>query len=77
MSMKKVTIYLILIYCIFLISDLKAQSPRRFNSSEIYKKIQKLNVLGNALYVAAHPDDENTRMITYLSNAELINHIFP
>jgi len=35
--------------------------------------IQKMNVLGNALYVAAHPDDENTRMITYLSNAELIN----
>lgn len=73
MSMKKLTIYLILINCIFLISDLKAQSPRRYNSSEIYKKIQKLNVLGNALYVAAHPDDENTRMITYLSNAELIN----
>ena len=30
-------------------------------------------MLGNALYVAAHPDDENTRLITYLSNAELIN----
>ena len=73
MSTKKITWYLILSFCIFLISDLKAQSPKRYNSSEIYKMIQKMNVLGNALYVAAHPDDENTRMITYLSNAELIN----
>lgn len=37
-------------------------------SSEIYKSIRKLNFLGSALYVAAHPDDENTRMISYFSN---------
>lgn len=52
---------------------LSAQMPKRYNSSEIYKKLKKLNVLGNALYIAAHPDDENTRLITYLSNAELVN----
>lgn len=73
MSMKKIIQFLILPFSIFLISDLNAQTPKRYNSSEIYKMIQKMNVLGNALYVAAHPDDENTRMITYLSNAELIN----
>lgn len=28
----------------------------------------KIEFLGSALYVAAHPDDENTRMISYLSN---------
>ena len=38
------------------------------SSSEIYKSIQKLNFLGSVLYVAAHPDDENTRMISYFSN---------
>ena len=37
-------------------------------SSEIYKDIKKLGVLANVLYVAAHPDDENTRLISYFSN---------
>ncbi len=48
--------------------DLKAQAPERPTSAEIHHQIQKLNFLGSALYVAAHPDDENTRLISYLSN---------
>ncbi|HMW38954.1 MAG: PIG-L family deacetylase [Saprospiraceae bacterium] len=39
-------------------------------SSEILDRIKKLNVLGSVLYVAAHPDDENTRLITYLSKGQ-------
>ena len=38
------------------------------SSTEIYKKIKKLNFLGSVLYVAAHPDDENTKLISYFSN---------
>jgi Uncharacterized proteins, LmbE homologs len=30
-----------------------------------------LNVLGSVLYLAAHPDDENTRLIAYLSKDRL------
>ncbi|MFZ4425536.1 MAG: PIG-L family deacetylase [Saprospiraceae bacterium] len=45
-----------------------AQAPRKYSSAEIYEAVKKLNFLGSALYVAAHPDDENTRMIAYLSN---------
>ena len=45
-----------------------AQKPIQPSSSEIYHSLQKLNFLGSALYVAAHPDDENTRLISYLSN---------
>ena len=45
-----------------------AQQPQKLNSAEIYNQIQKLNFLGSVLYVAAHPDDENTRLISYLSN---------
>lgn len=45
-----------------------AQPPKKLSSSEIYHSLQKLNFLGTALYVAAHPDDENTRLISYLSN---------
>src|SRR5690606_8308420 len=37
-------------------------------SGKIYHRIQKLNFLGTVLYVAAHPDDENTRLITYSAN---------
>ncbi len=37
-------------------------------SNLIYAQLQKLNTLGNAMYLAAHPDDENTRMISYLTN---------
>ena len=45
-----------------------AQKPSKPNSVEIYNQIQKLNFLGSVLYVAAHPDDENTRLISYLAN---------
>ena len=45
-----------------------AQQPQKPNSVEIYNQIRKLNFLGSVLYIAAHPDDENTRLISYLSN---------
>jgi len=38
------------------------------SSAEIFNKLEKLNFLGTALYIAAHPDDENTRLISYLAN---------
>ena len=44
------------------------QKPVKLTSNQIYEKIQKLNFLGTALYIAAHPDDENTRLISYLAN---------
>jgi LmbE family N-acetylglucosaminyl deacetylase len=58
------TLLLLLLLCCNLT---KAQGPRKPNSSEILADIKKLQVLGSVLYVAAHPDDENTRLITYLS----------
>ncbi len=45
-----------------------AQQPKKPNASEIFESIKKLNFLGSVLYLAAHPDDENTRLISYLSN---------
>lgn len=50
------------------IGYLHAQQPEKPTSSEIYESIKKLNFLGSVLYVAAHPDDENTRLISYMSN---------
>ncbi|MCF8274696.1 MAG: PIG-L family deacetylase [Flavobacteriaceae bacterium] len=46
----------------------QAQQPKKPNASEIYESIQKLNFLGSVMYIAAHPDDENTRLISFLSN---------
>jgi len=43
-----------------------------WNSSRILLEIQKLNTTGSALYIAAHPDDENTRLITYLANEKKV-----
>src|SRR5690606_6821584 len=45
-----------------------AQTPQKPSSAEIYESIQKLNFLGSVLYVAAHPDDENTHLISYFAN---------
>lgn len=53
---------------LFFTTFLSAQHQQEYSSAEIYKKIEKLNFLGSVLYVAAHPDDENTTMISYLSN---------
>ena len=33
----------------------------------IEQNFKKLDVLGSVLYVAAHPDDENTRLLAYLA----------
>jgi LmbE family N-acetylglucosaminyl deacetylase len=55
-----------------LIGTAAAQAPKTWSSSEILLGLKKLNVLGSALYVAAHPDDENTRLIAYLANGRLV-----
>ena len=56
--------------CFYLISTniILGQHPTKPNAVEIHQAIKKLNFLGSVLYVAAHPDDENTRLISYLSN---------
>lgn len=58
-----------LLFLSFLIlpAVLPAQSNTSLNSAEIIQALKKLNTLGSVLYVAAHPDDENTRLLTYLS----------
>lgn len=64
--MRKLIILLLVFLNISAISF--AQKPKKLNSAEIYESIKKLNFLGSVLYVAAHPDDENTRLISYMSN---------
>ncbi|MBD2753292.1 PIG-L family deacetylase [Spirosoma validum] len=41
-------------------------------AGEILSNIKKLNVLGSVLYVAAHPDDENTLLLAYMAKERLV-----
>jgi LmbE family N-acetylglucosaminyl deacetylase len=61
--------YLILLTLVVSFSSIAQK--RDYSSSEVYQKLKKLNVLGTVLYVAAHPDDENTSLIAYYANEEL------
>ncbi len=38
------------------------------SAGSILRELQRLRETGRVLYVAAHPDDENTRLIAYLAN---------
>ncbi len=43
------------------------QNSPQLNSAEILQSLKKLNTVGSVLYIAAHPDDENTRLLGYLA----------
>src|SRR5207249_6487852 len=51
-------------------------SPEQMNASEIQLALQKLNVLGRVLYVAAHPDDENTNLMAFWANGSLYDSAY-
>ncbi|RED97007.1 PIG-L family deacetylase [Marinoscillum furvescens] len=52
----------------FLINSLAAQQSYDYSTGEVLQRLQRLNTLGSVLYIAAHPDDENTQLIAYLAN---------
>jgi len=45
-----------------------AQKPVNWPAGKVIQELQKLKVFGSVLYIAAHPDDENTRLLAYLAN---------
>ena len=57
---KKILCISLALSCLF---SLQAQ-----DAGSIYRQLEKLNFLGSMLYVAAHPDDENTALISHFSN---------
>ncbi|WP_028296475.1 PIG-L family deacetylase [Olivibacter sitiensis] len=70
--MRSYTYLLIYFFYCFIIPDkAKAQMAVQQNAAEIARGFEKLNVLGSVLYFAAHPDDENTRLIAWLSKEQL------
>ncbi|MCU0440868.1 MAG: PIG-L family deacetylase [Bacteroidia bacterium] len=67
--------YLLIIFIsahLHICTSVFAQAPRSYTSSEILLQLKKLNTVGSVLYIAAHPDDENTRLIAYLANEKCL-----
>jgi LmbE family N-acetylglucosaminyl deacetylase len=71
--MRKVLPLLIALFSCY---NVPAQQFRPSSSSAIYQQLQQLNVLGTVMYVAAHPDDENTRLISYLVHHDHVRTIY-
>jgi LmbE family N-acetylglucosaminyl deacetylase len=64
--LKKWSVKILGLLLVFSISG-KAQQRGVPNAADLEIALQKLNVLGNVLYVGAHPDDENTSLLASFS----------
>lgn len=60
--------HILLLFISLSLSNVFSQTQPQLNSSEILQSLKKLNTVGSVLYVAAHPDDENTRLLAYMAN---------
>jgi LmbE family N-acetylglucosaminyl deacetylase len=49
-----------------------AVAPTQPDAAMLVRALDKLQVVGNVLYIAAHPDDENTRLLGWLANERLL-----
>jgi LmbE family N-acetylglucosaminyl deacetylase len=70
MKLNKILYYILFIALTFASFNL-AKPKGNLSSSEIKLALKKLNVLGSVLYVAAHPDDENTAVLSYFASGKL------
>jgi LmbE family N-acetylglucosaminyl deacetylase len=66
--MKKYLFLLLLIFLQSFNSFAQSKPEKQLNPAEIKLALKKMQVLGSVLYVAAHPDDENTRLLGYFAN---------
>lgn len=65
--MKSIASYFLLLLSLGFSSLAFAQKITQWSAGEILHNMKKLDVLGAVLYMAAHPDDENTRLIAHLA----------
>lgn len=63
MFKKVITVFILGFFTVF-----SAQQVRPSKSSEIYRDLKTLKNLPKVLYLAAHPDDENTGLLSWLIN---------
>jgi LmbE family N-acetylglucosaminyl deacetylase len=63
---------LLMVFGVFGSVSIQAQQPIMMNGAELKIALKKLLSLGSVLYVAAHPDDENTAVLAYMSRERLM-----
>jgi LmbE family N-acetylglucosaminyl deacetylase len=67
MTTKTLKAALLLLAVVFCASRAAAQPERGMNAGELKSALEKLSVTGTVMYIAAHPDDENTALLAYFS----------
>ena len=67
MPRTPIVLSLVFITLMSTVADAAAPPPQP-NAAAIAAGLRKLGVVGSVLYVAAHPDDENTALLAYLAN---------
>ncbi len=75
-SLHRLAVFALMMTASSALSVLGADAPNSMNAAEIRLALEKLNVLGRVLYVAAHPDDENTGLIAYWANGALYDSAY-
>ena len=68
---KFLSIAILLYISLFGFNTLLLSQSNSYSSTDIFQGLKKLKVLGSVLYIAAHPDDENTALLTYMSKGKL------
>ncbi|MBS1927227.1 MAG: hypothetical protein JST95_01360, partial [Bacteroidetes bacterium] len=59
--------FLFFVLCVT-VNLVSAQPPKPTGTADILLSFKKLKNTATVLYIAAHPDDENTRLLAYLAN---------
>ncbi len=67
-SAVRTTFFLML--AVVVLTTTAAPQERPLPSSSLYGAIKRLSTLTSVLYVAAHPDDENTRLLAWLATGK-------
>jgi len=71
---SRAALLLVLVLAALAAPALRAAAPAETpNAAEIRLALAKLNVVGGVLYVAAHPDDENTAFLAWASREKLVD----
>src|SRR4030042_2787291 len=63
---------ILLVYMLFPILSYVFPQQKPATGSDILLALKKLNVLGRVLYIGAHPEDENTSPLSYMSKGQLM-----
>ncbi len=61
---------------LFFAAATAARAAQPMDAAQLQLALKKLTVAGTAMYVAAHPDDENTALIAYLGNERLYRTVY-